>query len=249
MNRQLSGKNIIITGARSGIGLAAVKKLAENGANIWACMRRQDQMAEEEFQCLEKRHEVEIKPVYFDVTNQDDVKQAITNIITERKTIDGLVNAAGVAHGGFFQMTPISKIREVFDVNFFSVLEITQRVLKIMARQRSGSIVNVASISGLDLKAGNAAYGVSKAAVIAWTQTLAAETGGLGVRVNSVAPGLTDTKMAEMMELQAGKDMVAGSAMKRMAGSEEIVEVIKFLISDEASFVNGETIRIDGGRC
>lgn len=248
MGRSLSGKNVIVTGARSGIGLATAKRLAADGANVWACMRGPDQKAEETFRLLEKQHDVEIWPIYFDVTNKDEVKDSITNLIADRKSIDGLVNAAGIAHGGLFQMTPVSKIREVFDVNFFSVLEITQRVLKVMTRQKAGSIVNVASISGLELKAGNTAYGVSKAAVIAWTQTLAAETGRLGVRVNAVAPGLTDTRMAEMMETRAGESMIRESAMNRLAKPEEIADVIRFLVSDEASFINGETIRIDGGR-
>lgn len=248
MGRSLSGKNVIVTGARSGIGLATVKRLAADGANVWACMRGPDQKTEETFRLLERQHDVEIWPIYFDVTNKDEVKDSITNLIADRKSIDGLVNAAGIAHGGLFQMTPVSKIREVFDVNFFSVLEITQRVLKVMTRQKAGSIVNVASISGLELKAGNTAYGVSKAAVIAWTQTLAAETGRLGVRVNAVAPGLTDTRMAEMMETRAGESMIRESAMNRLAKPEEIADVIRFLVSDEASFINGETIRIDGGR-
>lgn len=248
MSQDLSGKNVIITGARSGIGLATVKRLATDGANIWACMRRPDQKAEEAFSLLEKQHHIGIWPIYFDVTNKNEVKDAIMNLIEERKNIDGLVNAAGVAHGGLFQMTPISKIREVFDVNFFSMLEITQRVLKVMAKQKAGAIVNVASISGLDLKAGNTAYGVSKAAVIAWTQTLAAEMGRIGIRVNAVAPGLTDTRMAEMMETRAGESMIRESAMNRLAKPEEIADVIRFLVSDEASFINGETIRIDGGR-
>ena len=146
-------------------------------------------------------------------------------------------------------MTPIRRIREIFDINFFAALEVTQRVLKQMTRQKFGAIVNIASISGQDLKAGNCAYGASKAALIAWTRTLAAEAAAFGIRVNAVAPGLTDTRMAEQMEQRAGADMVARSAMKRKAKPEEIADVICYLLSDESSFINGETIRADGGRC
>lgn len=248
MSELLKNKNIIVTGARTGIGLATVKALAQAGANIWACMRQEDTAAEAEFAETAGQKRGWIKPVYFDVTDTEQVKSGLSKIFAEKHSIDGLVNAAGVAHGGLFQMTPIRKIREVFEVNLFAAMEITQRVLKIMMRQKSGSIVNVASISGIDLKAGNCAYGASKAAMIAWTQTLAAEIAPTGIRVNTVAPGLTDTKMATMMEKKAACDMIERSAMKRLAAPEEIAAVIRFLLSDDASFINGETIRVDGGR-
>lgn len=247
-DRSLIGKNIIVTGTKSGIGLATVETLAQKGANVWACMRQPDEIAEARFAEAAGRNQGWIRPVYFDVTDPEQIKNGLAAVFAEKKSIDGLVNAAGLAHGGLFQMTPIHKIRDVFDVNLFAAMEITQRVLKVMMRQRSGSVVNVASISGLDLKAGNSAYGVSKAAMIAWTQVLAAETASAGVRVNAVAPGLTDTRMATMMEEKAGSDMIQRSAMKRMATPAEIAATIRFLLSDEASFINGETIRIDGGR-
>ncbi len=248
MDRPLEDKNIMITGAKSGIGLAAVTKLAENGANIWACMRQENPQAQEIFKKLEASHQVAVKPIYFDVTSESQIKEALVAVMKEKKTIDGLVNAAGIAHGGLFQMTPVSKIREVFDVNFFSALEITQRVIRAMVKQKSGSIVNLASISGLDLKAGNCAYGVSKAALSAWTCTLAAEVGSLGIRVNAVAPGLINTRMAQQMEAKAGEEMRKNSAMERLGTAEEVADVIAFLISDRSSFINGQTIRVDGGR-
>lgn len=95
-----------VTGAKSGIGLATAKRLATDGANIWACMRRPDQKAEEAFSLSEKQNNIEIWPIYFDITNKNEVKDAIMNLIAE-KNINGLANAADVAHGGLFQMTPI----------------------------------------------------------------------------------------------------------------------------------------------
>jgi 3-oxoacyl-[acyl-carrier protein] reductase len=163
------------------------------------------------------------------------------------KPIDVLVNNAGVAHGGLFQMTPMAKVREVFDVNLFAPLALSQAVIGPMRKRGGGSIINIASIAGLDLHAGNVAYGTSKAALIAATRTLAAELGALNIRVNAIAPGLTDTDMAGQMEKKAGTDMVERTAFKRMAKPTEIADTAVFLASDMASFITGQVLRVDGG--
>ena len=194
-----------------------------------------------------KTKNLKIKPIYFDCTDSQQMKKAVKSILSEKKPIDVLVNCAGVAHGGFFQMTSIETIKRVFDVNFFSMLELTQMVLRPMIRQKSGSIINLASISGMDSRAGNCAYGTSKAAVISWTKTLASELGELGIRVNAIAPGLTDTNMAKQMEEKAGMEMISNSVMNRLVRPEEIANIAVFLASDEASIINGQIIRADGG--
>ena len=143
-------------------------------------------------------------------------------------------------------MTPIAKIREVFDVNLFSVMELTQQLLRYIVRCGGGSIINVSSAFGLDLDAGNSAYGVSKAAIAAFTKVLAAECGTNGVRVNAVAPGLITTDITGHMDEKVRRSMIDGCAMKRDGKVEEVAKVVAFLASDAASFVNGEVIRIDG---
>jgi 3-oxoacyl-[acyl-carrier protein] reductase len=175
------------------------------------------------------------------------MKVAINAVLPPGRKIDVLVNNAGIAHGGLFQMTPMSVVRNVFDVNFFSQLELTQLMMRRMSRQKAGAIVNIGSIAGLDLASGNVAYGVSKAALMAFTQTLAAEVGTMGVRVNAVAPSLVDTAMASQMEKKAGTVMIQNCAMKRLARVEEIAQVVLFLASDAASFVNGQVITVNGG--
>jgi len=173
------------------------------------------------------------------------MKERVKELKKDKIVIDALINNAGIAHGGLFQMTPVSDIKKVFDVNLFAQMELTQLVLKIMAKENA-AIVNVASVAGVDMKGGNSAYGVSKAAMIAWTKVLQTELRGK-VRVNAVAPGLTETDMATLMEKQAGLSMVQNSLMKRMAKPEEIANVAVFLASYKSSFINGQVIRVDGG--
>jgi 3-oxoacyl-[acyl-carrier protein] reductase len=243
----LSGKSAIVTGSNRGIGRAIVEGFAQNGACIWAHARRETSEFLADMAAISRRYGVVIEPVCFDVTDTSAMKAAVKQIAGSAQPIDVLVNNAGVAHGGLFQMTSMNTIREVFEVNFFSVLELSQIVVRLMQKRRHGSIVNMASLSGFDLKSGNIAYGVSKSALTAATKTLAAELGAWGIRVNAIAPGLTDTDMANLMEEKARHEMVANTSLKRLARPKEIADVAVFLASDMASFVTGHVLRVDGG--
>lgn len=240
-------KTVLITGANRGIGRAIAEAFAQAGASLILHSRCETPAFFEDVSALVAQYGVAIECVVFDITDTLAMKAAINAALPPGRKIDVLVNNAGIAHGGLFQMTPVSVVRSVFDVNFFAQIELTQLMIRRMIRQKSGAIVNIGSIAGVDLAAGNVAYGVSKAALMAFTRTLAAEVGLMGVRVNAVAPGLVDTEMATQMEKKAGTEMIQSSAMRRLATAAEIAQVVLFLASDAASFVNGQVIPVNGG--
>lgn len=240
-------KVILITGSNRGIGSALLGTFAKCRYNIIAHARKQSADFENELAKLAREYKVTIQPIYFDMTDYSAMKTEIRVLLTKKINIDVLINNAGIAHGGLFQMTMIQSIKEVFDINVFSHMELTQLLLRSMLKNKAGCIINMASVSGIDLKAGNSAYGTSKAVLIAWTKTLAAELGPLGVRVNAIAPGLADTDMAFSMETKAREDMINNSVLKRLIKPDEIANVAVFLASEQASLINGQVIRLDGG--
>lgn len=246
--RLLEGYNCIITGSNRGIGRNIVEKFAANGANIWACARRTSSEFEQDMQDLAERYQVTIEPVYFDLNAEDEIKQAVSMIRKTKRPVDVLVNNAGMPYGALLQMTPLKDLKEVFQVNYFSQVYIMQLVSKIMMRQNHGSIINMASVGGIETNPGYLAYGSSKAALIWATQSIAKELGRYHIRVNAVAPGLTETEMGHYKSEDELQKVIDRTGMQRMARPEEIADAVLFLASEQASFINGEVLRVDGGR-
>ncbi len=244
----LKGKNAIITGARSGIGLAMLQLFAQNGCNCWAIIHREDPDFLSKILTLEKENNVWIKPVYMELDNSDSIKQGMKDILSEKLPVDILVNAAGiVSPNRLFTMTKMEDIKRVMDVNFFSAIELSQLVCRPMMRQRKGSIINIASIAAWGEDTSQMEYAASKAAMVIATKKLARELGSAGIRVNAVAPGLTQTKMLDVLEDEAEAQIKKGLGLHRFGTPEEIAEVCLFLASDKSSYVTGETIKVDGG--
>ena len=196
----------------------------------------------------EQEYGVWIKPVHIDLSESESIKAGMKQIMQEKLSIDVLVNAAGiVSPNRLFTMTKLDDMRRVMDVNFFSLMEMTQLASRTMMRQRKGSIINIASISAWGEDTSQIEYAASKAAVVIATKKLARELGSAGIRVNAVAPGLTDTKMLSEMSEEALELIKKGTGMHRLGTPEEIADVCVFLASDKAQFLTGETIKVDGG--
>ncbi len=244
----LTGKNAIITGARSGIGLATLKLFAKNGCNCWAVVHREDEDFLQKIQTWENKNHVWIKPVYIDLSDSESIKSGIRAILCEKLSVDILVNAAGiVSPNRLFSMTKMEDIRKVMEVNFFSAIELIQLVSRPMLRQRRGSIVNIASISAWGEDTSQMEYAASKSAMVIATKKLARELGSAGIRVNAVAPGLIQTKMLDILDKEAVEQIKKSLALHRFGTPEEIAEVCLFLASDKSSYITGESIKVDGG--
>lgn len=244
----LKGKNIVLTGSNRGIGAAILRACAENGANIFACMRSRSVDDEEQLQQIAQKYGVEIYPVYFDLGDEQSIKDGASQILKYKLPIAGIVNNAGVVGvKNLFLMTSMQEIRQTFDVNFFGPVFLTQRLLKNMIRGKGGSIVNISSAAALDGDPAQFEYVSSKAALIGAAKKWANELGVYGIRANAVAPGVTKTDMAAEMDEDLRAETLANTALKRMGQPEEIAAAVVFLLSDQSAYVTGETIRIDGG--
>ena len=240
--------NVIITGCNRGIGKAMVDAFAVSGANIWACARKSTPDYESWLENTAKDNCVWIKPVYFELTDTEALNKGIQSIIDEGLTIDVLVNNAGISTVGLLSMSKVEDIKKLFDVNYFAMLRIIQKVSKRMSRQRKGSIINMGSIAGIEPQPGKIAYGSSKAAVMMMTKCLAKELGPTGIRVNAIAPGPIETEMIHQYKDDMLDKLAAESALRRLGKTEEIAQVALFLASEQASYINGEIIKVDGGR-
>jgi len=244
----LTGKNAIITGCARGIGRRMLIAFAENGANVWACCRTRTMEFDQFCEDLGKSNSARITPLYFDITDGLKMKEAVKTILAAKISVDVLVNNAGITYNALYQMTSMDKMREVFEVNFFAQVALTQYVVKLIVRQKSGSIINISSSAALDANPGRSAYGASKAAVACMTRVMAHELAEQNIRVNAIAPGITDTDMVgESMTSAAIEEAVEKTRLKRLGKPSEIADAAVFLASDLASYVTGEVVRVDGG--
>ena len=240
--------NVIITGSNRGIGKAMVEAFATAGYNVWACARKSNPDFESWLKEMAEKTDVWIKPVYFEMADVNALNTGIQRIIDEGETIDVLVNNAGISTVGLLSMSKVDDIENLFSVNFFAMLRIIQKVSKRMSRQRKGVIINMGSNAGIDPQPGKIAYGSSKAAVMMMTKCLAKELGPMGIRVNAIAPGPVETEMIQQYKDEILKNLASESALRRLGTTEEIAKVAVFLASEQASYINGEIIKVDGGR-
>ncbi len=242
----LSGKTVLITGAGRGIGRAVAERFAAEGATLFLAVRNLEQgmvLASE----LRAKQGIACHALCCDVSDADSVKTLFRELFTHSKTLDVLVNNAGVLDDALIGMVTPVQVERTFASNSFSVLYCSQYAARMMQRAGGGSIINLASIIGRVGNAGQAVYGGSKAAVIGITQSLAKELAAQQIRVNAIAPGFIDTDMAHSLPDDKFQQRLQSIAMGRIGSADEVAKVALFLASELSSYVTGQVIGVDGG--
>jgi 3-oxoacyl-[acyl-carrier protein] reductase len=233
----------LVTGGGRGIGRAISMELAANGYYIIINYRSQKDAAEDTLAKI-KEAGGDGETVKFDVANGDETTTALKELLDRHKYIRVLINNAGITSDGLFPMTSRQGWESVIDTSLKGFYNVTKPVLRSMIRQKKGSIIAIASISGIIGNAGQVNYSAAKAGLIGACKALAKEMAKLGIRVNAVAPGLIETEMIKDLPMEV---LVQHIPMGRVGKPEEVAKAVRFLCSDDASYITGQVISVNGG--
>ena len=246
MSQTMEGKVAVVTGASRGIGKAIAVKLASKGATVVINYNGSRERAEE------VKNEVESAGgkaviIQCNVADFDACKEFIETVIKEQGRIDILVNNAGITKDGLLMKMSEEDFDKVLDTNLKGTFHTIRAALRQMIRQRSGRIINMASVVGVSGNAGQANYAASKAGVIGLTKTAAREVASRGITVNAIAPGFIETEMTDVLSEDVKENLLGSIPLKRMGQTKDIAETVAFLASDKAAYITGQTISVDGG--
>ncbi len=233
----LDGKTALVTGGSRGIGRAIALELARAGASVTVGYRSGAEEAEAVAQ------EAGGRAVQADVSDPE----AARSLVEEAGDLDILVNNAGLTRDGLLARMPDADWRDVIETNLASVFYTCRAAVRGMMKKRAGSIVNVSSIVGVHGNWGQTNYGASKAGIIGFTKSLARELGSRNVRANVVAPGYVNTRLTDVLPEEAQQAMLANTPLGRLGEPEDVAGAVRFLCSDEAAFITGEVLLVDGG--
>lgn len=242
-------KTALITGASQGIGAEIARRLAKDGFNIAVNCRSQVEVENGGLKVKEECESFGVEAECFiaDVSSFEQCEGMVKAVKERFSSIDALINNAGITKDGLIARMSEEQFDIVTAVNYKSVFNMTRHVTPIMMKQRSGKIVNVSSVAGLYGNAGQFNYSATKAGIIGMTLTAAKELGSRGINVNAIAPGLIETPMTDVLDEKIKENMLNAVALKRFGKVSEIASTVSFLVSEDASYITGQVIVIDGG--
>lgn len=243
----LSDKVCLVTGTSRGIGQKIAERFAREGGVVYASARSAGCL-EEWAERVNAETPGKIFPIYFDMTSSEEIRQAVMRLKKEQGRVDVLVNNAGMVTNEVLGMISIDKMREMFEVNVFGLMELTQLIsTRFMVKQKSGSIVNIASIVGVEGSSGQVAYSASKGAVIALTKSMSRELAPHNVRVNAVAPGMIATDRLKVTIKDVYKDHIPPIGMGRLGTPEEVAGACLYFATEQSSYTTGQILVVAGG--
>ena len=241
----MSSKTALVTGASRGIGKACAKVLAAAGHRVIVTARNVEKLEETASEIRDAGGEAYV--VAMDLSSSESITAAIGTAAKDFGRIDILVNNAGITKDGLAVRMKAADWEQVLKTNLTGAFVAIQQVLQGMMRERWGRIVNISSVVGEMGNAGQANYVASKAGLIGLTKALAHEVGSRSITVNAVAPGFIETDMTHVLSQELKDKMVANTPLKRIGSAEDIAHAVKFLVSDEAAFITGHVLDVNGG--
>ena len=236
----------MITGATRGIGKQIALTLANEGYNIVLNYRTENDELKQLKNEIESKN-VKCLAVQGDVTNFEDCKQMIESAIKEFGKIDVLVNNAGITKDMLLARMKEEDFKQVIDVNLVGTFNMTKNVISYMMKARNGKIINISSVVGIAGNAGQTNYSASKAGIIGFTKSLAKEVASRNILVNAVAPGFIETNMTDVLKQEVKDEIAKNIPLKRMGTPQDVANVVKFLASQDSSYITGQVISVDGG--
>lgn len=242
----LKDKNVIITGATRGIGREIALTLAKNGANIAINYRNFNSELEALINEI-KSFGVDVLAIKCDVSVSDDVDNFVKEVKSHFKTIDVLVNNAGITKDGLIIRMKEEDFDDVLDVNLKGTFNTTKFVSSIMVRQKCGKIINISSVVGISGNSGQCNYAASKAGVIGFSKSVARELSSRNINVNVIAPGYINTDMTKNLSDKIKEEVIKGIPMKRIGEPKEVANLVLFLSSNLSDYITGQVINVDGG--
>lgn len=241
----LEGQTAVITGAAQGIGKVIAEVLSQNGARVVLCDVNEEQLAKTAQEITDNGGQAEGYKV--DVSSLNDVQEFANKVLDKYGSVDILVNNAGITRDNLILRMTEAEWDSVISINLKGTFNFCHAFSRSMIKNRSGKIVNIASIIGLIGNYGQVNYAASKAGVIALTKSIAKELGGRGVRVNAVAPGFIQTHMTEKLSEEIKQQMLQLIPLKTFGKPEDVAKTVLFLASDLSSYITGQVLVVDGG--